>query len=118
MNATRIFRLATVLFFLFSVALAAPAQSDAPKADPTPLFAYDNGPLGQSAWEGVCNSNAKHFQSPINVPSSQPNPGLPAVRFAGYDVATPLTTTMTNPHNLKIYTNQRRKKQHCGQAEY
>jgi len=108
MNATRIFRLAPGLFFLFSFALAAPAQSDAPKADPTPLFAYDNGPFGQSTWEGVCNSNARHFQAPINVPSSQPNPGLPAVQFVGYNVATPLTTTMTNPHNLKIYTNQRR----------
>jgi carbonic anhydrase len=107
MNPTRIFRLFCVVLFFFSFALVAPGQSKARKADPTPLFAYDNGPSGQSTWTGVCNSSTRHFQAPINVPSSQPNPALRPIRFVGYGESTPLTTTMTNPHNLKIYTLQK-----------
>jgi carbonic anhydrase len=104
-----------LLLFFFSLAPAMPAQSKSKAKRTRPrahaeaaLFAYDNGPVGQSTWEGVCNDkNLRRFQAPINIPLGKPNPNLPAIGFAGYDQPTPLTTTTTNPHNLKIYTSQR-----------
>ncbi len=109
MNPIRIFRFVSVLFLFFTLAPHVSAQSRKPKSKQaaSTLFAYDNGPFGQSTWEGVCNSTAKRFQAPINVPLSQPNPGLQPVTFVGYGAPTPLTTTLANPHNLKIYTRQK-----------
>ncbi|HWZ44130.1 MAG TPA: carbonic anhydrase family protein [Candidatus Saccharimonadales bacterium] len=119
MSSKQIFRLASVLLFFFSLAPAIPAQSKPPAKDAQPeahdaaplLFAYDNGPFGQSTWPGVCNDKElRHYQAPINIiPPSAPHPGLDKIEFLGYDLPTPLTIKTTNPHNLKVYTSQKNK---------
>jgi len=104
------FRFVSVLFLFCSVALNALAQSaqSAQAAHAAgPLFSYDDGPFGQSTWEGECK-NTKALQAPLDIPVSKPDPTLPRIKFVGYGKATPLTTTMTNPHNLKLYTNAKK----------
>ncbi len=106
-------RLLSRLSLLITFSLAALAQSASPakrakSADDCAKkpFAYDNGPLGQQTWCGVCNDAAlRHYQAPINIPEGKPDPALPAIKFTGYDQpTTPLKTTLDNPYNLKIYT--------------
>jgi carbonic anhydrase len=106
-------RLISRLSLLVTLSLASLAQSASPAKsakstadcakDP---FAYDNGPVGQQTWCGVCNNAAeRHYQAPINIPEGPPDPALPAIKFTGYDQPTsPLKTTLDNPYNLKIYT--------------
>jgi len=99
------------LFIILSLAPLAqsaspkkPAKSNAECAkDP---FAYDNGPVGQKTWSGVCNNALeRHYQAPINIPEGAPVPTLPEIKFTGYDQPTsPLKTTLDNPYNLKVYT--------------
>jgi carbonic anhydrase len=113
MDLIRTIRFLSRLLFLVTLSLASlaqtassakPAKSNAECAENP--FAYDNGPVGQQTWCGVCNDAAlRHFQAPINIPEGTPDPALPAIKFTGYDQPTlPLKTTLHNPYNLKIYT--------------
>ena len=105
-------RLFSRLLLLVSFSLAALAQSTTPatsaksaaECDKHTAYAYDHGPTGQQTWCGVCNSEERHFQAPINIPEGTPNPALPVIRFTGYNQPTSLKTTMENPNNLKLYT--------------
>ena len=106
-------RLLSRLSLLITLSLASLAQSATPAKHTKSTadcaknpFAYDNGPVGQQTWCGVCNNAAeRHFQAPINIPEGTPDPALPAIKFTGYDQPTsPLKTTLDNPYNLKIYT--------------
>jgi carbonic anhydrase len=112
---TREIRRLSRLILFVCISLAALTQSTTPaptlsanaaaECDKHPLYAYDHGPNGQSTWCGVCNNSAeRHFQAPINILEGKPNPGLPAIRFMGYNQPTSLKTTMENPNNLKLYT--------------
>jgi len=110
------FRFMSRLSLLIILSLASLAQSASPAKPAKPAkssaecakkpFAYDNGPVGQQTWCGVCNNAAeRHFQAPINIPEGKPDPDLPEIKFMGYDQPTsPLKTTLHNPYNLKVYT--------------
>jgi carbonic anhydrase len=113
MNLIPTIRFISRLSLLVAFSLAALAQSASPAKrakstadcakDP---FAYDNGPVGQQTWCGVCNDAAlRHYQAPINIPEGKPDPALPEIKFTGYNQPTSsLKTTLANPYNLKVYT--------------
>ncbi len=100
------------LSLLITLSVAALAQSASPKKSAKSTaecaknpFAYDHGPVGQQTWCGVCNNAAeRHYQAPINIPESAPDPALPEIKFTGYDQPTSaLKTTLHTPYNLKLY---------------